>query len=81
MSWTFLRQNKRKANRLHYCHCCNEPIEKGDSYTERVGADSGDICTMRMHDECEKYSSDWEQEDWETFEVGSMNRPNPKTSP
>ena len=77
MSWTFLRQEKVKARKIHRCTCCGEDILIGEIYEQRTGADntSKEIITMRMHKECKKASSEWDDEDWETFMSGEMERP------
>ena len=50
-------------------------IDVGEKYICRVGATEGSIIDMKMHTECEKESSGWDNEDWEIFERGTMERP------
>lgn len=74
MSWTFLEQRVVTAKKEHICLCCGEPILPKEKYVRRIGIDDGFI-TMKMHPECEKASSSWDDEDWETFDRHSMERP------
>jgi hypothetical protein len=78
MSWKFLRENNVKAKKSHKCLCCGESIEKGANYIERVGVDDV-IISMKMHIECEKATSEYDNEDWEIFEEYSLDRPVPLT--
>lgn len=75
MSWNFLRQNKIKAKKVHICLCCGENILLDEYYIKRIGTDDNRIIEMKMHIECEKASSGWDDEDWETFDTYSMERP------
>ena len=75
MSFIYLRQSEVKARKMHVCICCGEEIDVGEKYICRVGATEGSIIDMKMHTECEKESSGWDNEDWEIFERGTMERP------
>lgn len=75
MSWTFLRQIEIVAKKEHKCLLCGESIIPKEIYRQRIGASDGKIITMKMHRECEIATQKWDNEDWETFDVFSFDRP------
>jgi hypothetical protein len=54
-----------KARKNHRCIFCCEGIPVGSIYDYRTGSDCGDFWQMRMHPECNKFSHDHWNEDWE----------------
>ena len=75
MSWTCLDEVTVKARKEHQCFCCGGSILKGETYIRRTGVDDG-IMTMKMHPECEKATSNWTADEWESFWEGELERPN-----
>lgn len=73
MSWSGVSQENRKARKDHRCFCCNEFILKGSTYVARTGFSDGPF-TMKMHIECEKATSTFNQDDWDFTEPGSLMR-------
>lgn len=74
MSWTHIRDEEVKARKKHKCLLCGEDIEIGEKYVKRTGTDDG-IITMKMHKECEKESSEWDEGDWQCISPYEMERP------
>lgn len=75
MSWTCLSDGQRKARKGHRCLCCNALIEIGDTYHVRTGIDCDGWVDMKMHLKCAEVTHEWDSDDWEAFEPGSMERP------
>ncbi len=69
MSWTCTSGNKTsKARKRHRCAVCTTIIQSGETQITRTGIMSGEgFHTMHMHPECEEYSRDWKNDDWESF--------------
>ncbi|MFQ5786488.1 MAG: hypothetical protein ACE5H1_00760 [Thermodesulfobacteriota bacterium] len=74
MSWTWLRDERVKAKKVHKCLLCGEDIEVGEYYQKRTGTNDG-IITMKMHEECKEESDSWDECDWQTFGPYEMERP------
>jgi hypothetical protein len=72
--WVWIRDSEVKARKQHRCFLCGEKIEVNESYIARTGVEDV-IVTFKMHIGCEKESSNWHIEDWETFSEGEMKRP------
>jgi hypothetical protein len=71
MSWTCIEGNKEsKARKRHSCSVCDSWIELGETQITRTGVDSDGWCRMHMHPECEEYSRDWDDFDWECSSGG-----------
>ncbi len=71
MSWTCLETNKTvTVRKRHSCNVCDGFIERGEQAVTRSGVDSDGFVRMYMHIECEEYSSDWDDQDWECFSMG-----------
>ena len=68
MSWTYLSENTRKAQKQYRCCLCGRGIEKGELYRARSGADGGQAFTMHMHPKCSDFANKLyggDQEAWE----------------
>lgn len=75
MSWTCLEGNRTcKARKWHRCMVCDKAIEPGDIQVTRSGVDEEGFIRMHMHPECEEYSRDWDNGDWETHSPGDISR-------
>jgi hypothetical protein len=76
VSWTCVQGNKTsKARKRHRCIVCDSLIESGETQVTRVGIQSGEgFLTMHMHPECEEFSTDWTDDDWESYMPGSCTR-------
>ncbi len=76
MSWVCLSGNKDvRARKPHICFCCAEIISEGAIYTRRSGCEPGEgFTTMKMHPECEKATTHWENDDWEIFSGSKLKR-------
>jgi hypothetical protein len=72
-NWAHVRDTKRKARKSHGCLICGEDIEPGEVYIERFGF-RGEPVHMRMHPECESFTHDWTDMDWESFSTGDVSR-------
>lgn len=75
MSWTHINTTERRCTIEKNCFLCGEKILKGEKYISRTGTDNGRILTFAMHKECEAVSSEWDDDDWESFSYGDMDRP------
>jgi len=54
---------------------CGEAINKGEKQITRTGVESGEgFCRMHFHLECEEYSRDWDNMDWESHTSGAISR-------
>jgi hypothetical protein len=72
---TLTEDTPRIARKDHACYFCGEPIQKGEEYLERKGVCPGEgWWSMRMHQECRDVSLNWEDQDFENFEPGSLIR-------
>ena len=74
MSWTFLDSKTVVARKEHRCFLCGEVICKGATYDWRTAVDDVVVRT-KMHPECTRASSDWDEFEWECFYEGEMERP------
>jgi hypothetical protein len=75
MSWLFLEQKTVKCRKEKRCLLCNEPILKGESYVRRSGIERGEgFHHMEIHPECEQATSDWDEDDWESWGGETMLR-------
>lgn len=75
MSWTCLEGNRTiKAKKKHRCDVCDEVIIPGDTQVTRTGVSIDGFYRMHMHPECEEYSRDWDNGDWETHSPGDISR-------
>lgn len=76
MSWTCLEGNATsKARKKHRCDVCGQRINPGDQQVTRSGVESGEgFYRMHMHPECEEYSRDWDNGDWESHSPGDISR-------
>jgi len=66
------------ARKLHACFYCNEKIVVGEKYGRRAFAVDGDFGEMKFHLECDHNAVEvqkWDNDDYEGFEPGTMQRP------
>ena len=75
MSWRHLSDEHPVARKPHHCFLCGETIEVGEKHVRRTSVDGRELCSLRMHLECEKESQDWDETDWECFFEGDAPRP------
>lgn len=68
MSWTYLNDTTPRARKKHTCNLCDLPIAIGEIHVARRGVSDGEMITARMHTDCEKLTSGWTQDDWETYD-------------
>lgn len=52
MSYEHIRENVRKARKLHRCVWCSEEIRPGEKYHDRAYKFEGYFCYDKMHSEC-----------------------------
>lgn len=64
-----------KPRKRHQCRVCGELIEIGEQcHTYRGVEDNEGFYTLYFHDDCWRYSRDWDWQDWETFYPGAISR-------
>lgn len=73
MSWECLESGSRITRKAHKCFFCNDLIPIGTAYDFRSGAGDG-IFTMKMHPECNKATSGWTEDEYESFSEGELKR-------
>jgi hypothetical protein len=67
------------ASKQYKCFYCDEIIHRGDMHVKRVGARDGDFSYIRAHADCDIYAGlHMSEDDYESFEQGSMERPRPQ---
>lgn len=64
-----------KARKRHRCYLCGQPIEPGETYVRHSAADYGKAHSWSQHPECDAATIGWDEDDWEYFLSGSMERP------
>lgn len=75
MSWRFIKEKAVRTRKPHECRICGEEINKRKIAVARTGVSDDRILTFHMHPECDRLSSDWNQDDWETTSPGEVRRP------
>ena len=74
MSWTHLRDEVPKARKPYRCGVCNSLIGVGEKHVARTGVGDDGPETFRMHCECEEYSCEWKEDEWESHYPGDVSR-------
>jgi hypothetical protein len=70
MSSRHIQDKIVKTRKDHRCCVCDEVIPAGSKVLARTTGDDNDgIFTGYFHDDCEEYSRDWEDGEWETLSV------------
>ena len=64
-----------KARKRHRCYLCGETIEIGEVHIYEVLTDCGDLIASRFHEECLAATTGWNEDDWEIFWQGDLERP------
>lgn len=75
MSYKHLKDTRPKGRKPHRCYLCNEMIEAGTVHVLRAGINEGNFDSIRMHAECEQATQGWDEDTWECFSQGDLDRP------
>ena len=68
----YLSETKPRARKAHYCILCGELIPQGMRHVARVGKGDGSVYTVRMHEECEALTQEWDESEWEYSEPATF---------
>lgn len=72
MAWQHLEDTRPMARKEHACYLCGRPIAVGQRHVRRVGTDSGEFVTTRMHEACEALTTEWIEWDWECHDQAAF---------
>ena len=75
MTWTAIKDTRRRSRKRRQCIICEDWIEVREIYVSREGIDSDEgRDRVAMHEDCESRTRTWKTWEWEDIDTFEMRK-------